>query len=534
MTSITGVGQLVRLILRRDRFLLPIWVLLLALLPVTYASATEQLYPTPQGLAQYYQSIVSNPSLMSTLGPVFGDTLGALTTWRSGILLLFLGIISLLTVIRHTRTEEEAGRRELLGSTVLGRQAPLAAALIVTGGANVVLGLVLALGMIGYGLPAAGSLALGLAFTTTGLLFAAVGALAAQLTEGAGASRGIGLATVGAIFLIRTLGDAGGLDGRLAWLSWLSPIGWAHRVRPYAGERWWLLLLLVALSAALVATAVRVQSQRDIGAGVLPPRLGPAYAAPGLRSPLGLAWRLQRGSLLGWCVGFIAIGAMVGGATKSIDLMAGDNAELGDLLARIGGTTVLQDAYVAATLGLLALAAAGYSVAAVLRLRAEETSLRAEPLLATPVSRTAWAVSHILFAVLGPALGVLLLGLTIGLVSGSGDPARQVGRVLSGAVLQLPAVWVLTGLTVALFGLLPRLAAALAWGALAACVLLSFVGQLLQLDQRILDVSPFLHTPRLPGGEVTATPLAWLLGIAVVLTAAGLLGFRRRDLSSSA
>jgi putative exporter of polyketide antibiotics len=33
---------------------------------------------------------------------------------------------------------------------------------------------------------------------------------------------------------------------------------------------------------------------------------------------------------------------------------------------------------------------------------------------------------------------------------------------------------------------------------------------------------------------VSATPLAWLLAITVVLVAAGLAGFRRRDLVSSA
>jgi ABC-2 type transport system permease protein len=36
--------------------------------------------------------------------------------------------------------------------------------------------------------------------------------------------------------------------------------------------------------------------------------------------------------------------------------------------------------------------------------------------------------------------------------------------------------------------------------------------------------------PKLPGGTLTATPLLWLAGVAIVLLAAGLAGFRRRDL----
>jgi ABC-2 type transport system permease protein len=96
-------------------------------------------------------------------------------------------------------------------------------------------------------------------------------------------------------------------------------------------------------------------------------------------------------------------------------------------------------------------------------------------------------------------------------------------------MVQLPAVWVLAGLAVALFGLLPRLVPA-AWGVLAAYLVLLMVGASLQLDQWLLDLSPFTHIPKAPGVDVSATPLVWLAAIAVVLTAAGLSGLQRRDI----
>jgi ABC-2 type transport system permease protein len=121
---------------------------------------------------------------------VFGATLGALIVWRAGLVFTIVGLASLLTVIRHTRTDEEAGRRELLGATVVGRNAPLAAALLVTFAADLLLGAILVAGILALGLPATGSVAYGLAVAAAGWMFAAVGALAAQLTEGAsGASR---------------------------------------------------------------------------------------------------------------------------------------------------------------------------------------------------------------------------------------------------------------------------------------------------------------------------------------------------------
>jgi ABC-2 type transport system permease protein len=117
--------------------------------------------------------------------------------------------------------------------------------------------------------------------------------------------------------------------------------------------------------------------------------------------------------------------------------------------------------------------------------------------------------------------------LTYGL--STGDVGEELPRVLAGAVVQLPAVWVLAGITAALFGLLLQFTS-LSWAALGAFVLLGLFGELLQLDQWMLDLSPFTHIPKLPGGEISAEPLVWLVSLAAVLTMTGLVESRRRDL----
>lgn len=235
--GLAGTGALIRLILRRDRFLLPIWVLVLAVIPVSAPAGFEQLYPTAAERQAFADTAGSNPGFIALYGPLFNSSIGGLSAWRMGAFPIFVALASLLTVIRHTRTEEEAGRRELLASTVVGRQAPLAAALIVPVAANLLLATLLSLGLILQDLPAGGSIAFGLAFATPGFVFAAVAGLISQFTQGAGAARGIAISVLGLAVLLRAAGDVSDEDSGWSWLSWISPIGWAHRVRAFADER---------------------------------------------------------------------------------------------------------------------------------------------------------------------------------------------------------------------------------------------------------------------------------------------------------
>src|SRR4030095_4676991 len=112
-----------------------------------------------------------------------------------------------------SRGGEESGRRELLGATVVGRHAALAAALAVTFGANLVLAALLTLGMPTQDPPVTGWLPLGLQFAAAGWVFAAVGAAAAQLTSSATGARGIATSVLGVAWLLRATGDTSGQAG---------------------------------------------------------------------------------------------------------------------------------------------------------------------------------------------------------------------------------------------------------------------------------------------------------------------------------
>ena len=533
-TELTGTGILTRLALRRDRIMIVSWVYVLAAFAYVSVVSTKKLYSTAASLRAFAEGAGADRVTRAIYGPA-GDlhTLGGLATWKLSVFgVVGVAVMSMFIVVRHTRGDEDAGRLELVGAGAVGRLAPLTSGLLTALLANLVVALLVAVGLAVPGLPWGDSLAFGLGMAAAGCVFAAISAVAAQLAGSRRPAIGIVTSVIALAYLLRAVGDAASPGSWAASLSWLSPIGWSQQMRPFGPLHWWVLVIPVLFTIAVTAVAYVIAGRRDLGTGLLPVRPGPAAAGASLDGPLGLAWRLQRGTLLAWAVGLAVYGLVIGALAAGIGQLVGDNAAARELFVKLGGQTGLVNALLAAMMGFMGVAAAIYAVQAALRLRGEESSQRAEPVLAAGVGRIRWAWSHLVFAVVGPVVLLLLVGLTTGLVYGAhtGDMGKALGQLLGAALAQLPAVWVLAGIAVALFGLAPRLAAA-AWGALVAFLLLTEFGSFLNLSKWATDISPFSHVPKLPGGTFTATPLLWLTVIAVALFAVGLAALRRRDLA---
>jgi ABC-2 type transport system permease protein len=531
--GLAGTWPLARLAFRRDRFGLPAGVYVITVAVTGTAYAFKKLYPTASGRAALAAAGGGNPALRFLYGRLDGDSLGSLTTWRYGIWAgIFAALMAIFVVIRHTRSDEEAGRLELIGSAAVGRQAALVAALATAAAGVVTVTVLLCVLLPLAGLPAAGSALLALGIGCCGLAFTGIAAVAAQLTSSARAARGIALAVLGVAFVLRGVGDAAGTGG-LSWLSWASPLAWIQLAQPFAGQRWWVLCLPLAACALGTGLAFAFAARRDLGAGLLPDRPGRPTASAFLHGPFGLAWRLQRGVLLGWVVGYAFTFAASGAAAKGISQLFGTSSALEREFSRLGGSAVITNAYLAALMLLAGLVAAAYAVSVVLRLRTEETDGRAEPVLATATGRVRWALSHIVIAVAGAALLLAVAGVATGLGYGlrTGSAGHQVARMTGAAMGQLPSALVLAAVAILLFGLLPQAAVPGSWTAVGLVVAIALFGQVLELSHWVLDVSPFTHAPRLPGGTVSAAPLLWLALAALAFSAIGLAALRRRDIA---
>jgi ABC-2 type transport system permease protein len=526
MTSLTGTLALTRFILRRDRVRILIWIIALVVLAALTTIGIEGVFPNQAALDQTAAATYGNAAMIAFNGAAQGlNSVGGQVAFQFGAGgMVLVGLMSIFMVGRLTRGEEEAGRLEVVRSLPVGIHANTLAAGLTVGAMNLIVGGLIAAVLIAQGLPVTGSVVFGVCFILVGLVFGSVALLVAQITESTRIVYGTAGALLGAAYVLRAVGDIGN-----GILSWFSPIGVAQKARPFADERWWPLLLLVAVTVLLVAAAAAVTVRRDLGAGLLASQPGPSTASPSLGHPLGLAFRLQRASLLGWGAGVLFIGIAYGWMGPTVDTLIGGNKALTELMAGAGGGN-LTDLYFASSFRLMALIATGFAIGSALRVRGEETSMRADLVLATPVSRWWFAASHLAVAFVGSVILLAVAGLATGLTYGlAGGDMGSVPRLFAAALVYAPAMWIMVGIAIALDGLVPRLVG-VSWAILAACVVVGFLGAVLGLPRWLSDLSPFERVPQLPVARLTLLPLLVISAIAAGLTFIGLTGLRRRDI----
>jgi ABC-2 type transport system permease protein len=531
-SAFLGTGTLVLLALKRDRIRLALWIPGIAILLGFMIAAFGAMLPTDQDIIYMATAHGSNPVMRVFLGPISGVSLGGFMMFRiSTMFAIMIAFFGILTVTRHTRDNEESGCEELTGSTVVGRHAGLLAALIVTTAGSILLAVLFALAFIANGHPVGGSFAAGAALGAVGISFAGVAAITAQLANTTRGANGMAGLAMGAAFLVSGIGNmlgdfnAATIKITSAWPVWLSPFGWYQQIHAFYENNWWVMILFAAFLVLTAKAAFLLNSRRDVGMGMIPTHKGPAAAAPGLLSPLGLAWRLQRKLFMAWSMAALVFGAVLGGATTELsERMRGmERAEL------LGDIFSMSETFAMALVAILGPFIVFYTVQAFLRAVSEETDGLTEPILATAITRLQWIMSHITCFVLGTIAVLLALGFGSA-VSAIAEPDIRVLKLLEAAMLQAPAILVLAGLAILVFGLAPRWSPTLLWTALIISLLVGpFLGPALDLPQWVQNISPFTHVP--PVTEpVSAAPIIVMLLIAAALTAIGLLSYCRRSM----
>jgi ABC-2 type transport system permease protein len=360
-----------------------------------------------------------------------------------------------------------------------------------------------------------------------GVAWVAIGvtAVACQLSASARTCAGLALAGIGFLFALRVVGDTGP-----GWVSWLSPFGWSTRLRAWGDTRWWVLLLYLGLGAVLLVVAFGLRSRRDLGAGVLAARPGPAEGAPRLADALVLTWRVHRTALGSWAAGTAVLGLVMGAIAPTVgDLL--DTQAGRQVIESLGGAGALQDALVGAVLAISAVVIACFAISVVTHGAGDEHDGRTEQVLATPVSRSRTFVAIVTVA-LGGATALLVItgvAITLGLGIQAGGGLDALGRFVGAALAQAPAVWLVGALALALYAADSRFATG-AWVLLALFFVLGLVGEMLELPGWVTGLSPFAHLPAMPVESFAPVPALVLTVLAAALTLAAWWRFRERDI----
>ena len=529
----SGTVLLVRHHLRRDRVLASVWLLFLVGVCYASAAATPALYTSEADRVRAAEAINASPGVVALYGPIPDvHSLGQLAMTKTTVVYAVLVAVMFLVVVRrHTRTDEETGRAELLAGTALTRQAPLAAALAEAVPLAVVLGLLAALVNIAAGLPVVGSLAFGASWTAVALVATGIALVACQVSASSRTCAAVAGTALGVLYLLRAVGDTS-----VGWVGWLSPFGWSTQLHAYSHERWWVLALPVAACVALVAAARWLSSRRDLGAGLVDARPGPEHGSPRLADAMALTWRVHGGALVLWTCALAVMGLVMGAIAPGIGSLL-DSPAARQAMQRLGGVGTVQETMLGAMVSVAGVVVTCFALGVVAHGATEERDGRVEQVLATATSRGATLAATVVVATAGVLWLLLVVGIALtvgyggagggltgtGLIGSglTGTGLTGPGRLVAAALVQAPAVWTVTALAVLLLALRSGWAV-LGWALLGLFVALDQVGELLRLPGWTSDLSPYAHTPRMPVEGFAAAPLLLLtLAAAVVLALAG-------------
>ncbi|AQU78028.1 ABC transporter permease [Planococcus faecalis] len=525
-----GTATLILFILRRDRLRLPIWLTSFAAVSVIVSLAFVGLYQT-DAERQAMAETMRNPAMTAMVGPGYGFndyTIGAMTAHEMLLMTaIVVGLMNILLVIRHTRTDEEDGRIETIRSLPVGRLSNLLSILLVLIGVNVVLALLTAVSLTMLGIESMGfeaSLVYGSALGASGLIFAGVAAVCAQLSSNARTTLGLSFVVLLLAYIIRAIGDVTNET-----LSWLSPLNWILRTEAYVNNYWWPIGLTVTVALLLMGLALYLNSIRDLGSGFLASRTGKEGASKLLLSSFGLVFRLQRTGLLVWGLGLLLIGVSYGSILGDLESFFNEIDIMQQMIVQTTGSSLIEQ-FIPILMAVMAIIGSIPVLIAILKLKTEEKNDRLEHILSRAVSRNHIMTSYLAMAILTAVVMLSIAPVSMGLV-GNLVMAENLSLAMfySSAMVYFPAVLVMVGVASLLLGWASKWTGVV-WLYLLFSFIVVYMGSLFRFPDWVEKLTPYGHVPQLPIEEMDYLTAAILILVAVGFIVIGMIGFNRRDI----
>jgi ABC-2 type transport system permease protein len=522
-------GALIGRAFRDARTLTVIFTYLFVVYSFVQPFSYRRLYKTPASREAFAHSFGTNPGLRLLYGEPRGvATVAGYTAWRvGGVLAIAAAVFGVMAAVRALRGEEDAGRTELVLAGIVSRRTVYLSAMAAIGAATVILWAAEFAGFAVGGLPVGGSAYLALATASVIPVFAGIGAVASQIAPSRRFAAEISGGAVGLFFLLRVIADTVAGAG---WLRWLTPLGWAEEMRPFADARPVVLLLPVVATVLLLGIAARLGATRDVGSGLIRERTVARPRLWLLSSATAQALRSQRDGLIAWAGSFAVFSFILGVVASSVS-SSGIPAGVDRQIAKLGvGSIVTPSGYLAFVFLIYVLGISLFACAQIGSARREEDGQQLETLLALPVGRYGWLTGRLLLAACAAAVIALLSGLLTWAGALAGGTSVQLGQMLEAGANCLPTALLFLGIAALAYAAAPRASAAISYGILVLMFLWQTVGALLGAPSWLVDVTPFAHIGLVPAEPFRATAAVVMIGIGLAAAAIALAVFRRRDL----
>jgi ABC-2 type transport system permease protein len=486
-------------------------------------------YPTVADRTEFARSFGDNKAVRLLYGvPHDLLTVGGYAGWRLvGSLSIFTALWGVLAAVRAMRTEEEAGRHELVLAGIVGRRSVFIAELAAIAAGAAILWLALFVGILTARPGSGGSAYLALTIVSPLAVFVGVGAVAGQLAPTRRGALAIATGVLAASLLVRMVADT--VSG-LGWLRWLTPLGWTEELRPFSDPQPVALVLPALAATALLVVSARIYARRDIGAGLLPAR---DIAPPDTRllsSPTTLAARTLRGGFLAWLTGIAAYAFIMGVVSDSV--ASGISKNLEEQLEKLGAASANTPAgFLGFAFLFFVLAISLFACFELASIREDEAEQRLETLFSQPVARTGWLAGRVLLIATGASVLAVAAGIVAWIGAAAAGADVSFSHLLEAGVNCLPVCLLFLGLGALAYAAVPRLAVLIAYGLVAVTFLWETVGGLLEAPEWLLGLSPFHQVALVPAEPFDTSSAAIMVAVGLVAALVATAAFRRRDLA---
>jgi len=521
--------KLTRFTLRKERVFIIAWIGLLLFFAGIMLTAFENQFTAEE--LQGLLVMKENPAHVALQGPFF-----AVDNFQAGhfyavemhlFTLIAVSIFNIFLIMQNTRGDEEKGRYEVLRSLPIGRLAAFHAVMLTAVIVNVLLAVShgVLLSVLGIsGITIAGAFTYGASLAVTGIFFAAISALISQFSHSTRAVTGYAFIVLIASYLLRAVGDV-----TSEALSIVSPLGLPLRAEAFVSNQLWPFFVMLGLAFILFSIAYLLNARRDIGQGLLPEKPGRSYASRFLKTPLGLVWRQNGNTLLCWAVMLFGFGAALGGILRDAEHFAGENGAFQMIMPTSADFSAVELFTMFLHVGFAVVCIVPVLIL-IFKVLREEKEGRAEPILSRAISRPYYLMSFIVLAFIASLLMPFVT--TIGLWSVSSlmmENPLAFGSLIYSMMIYVPALWAMLGLGIFVVGVFPK-AAVFCWAYFTYIFVIGFFGELLNMPEWAMNLSPFYHIPQLPLEDMRMLPLLILTMAALALAVCGLVFYRRRDI----